>query len=208
MQLIKHFPTTKEGAALYNGFMYDKWHFGRVFKITESIEKTLEAISVFLVENGYCAFGVEDLDEENAYESEDELVKVWPNPYQEDELVMVIVRDIDSLEVTDLLIEKLREFRDERDWAQFHDSKNLASAISIEASELNELFLWKSSEQSDKVDKEKLKEELADVIAYSLLLADKHDLNVESIVLNKIKKNAAKYPVSKAKGNATKYDKL
>lgn len=106
------------------------------------------------------------------------------------------------------VIAELIKFRDERDWSQFHDSKNLASAISIEASELNELFLWKSIEESESVDKERLKEELADVLSFCFLLAEKHKLDVAQIVSEKIKKNAKKYPVSKAKGTATKYDQL
>lgn len=100
---------------------------------------------------------------------------------------------------------KLLEFRDERDWAQFHKPKDLAIALNIETSELLEVFLWKENEEADK---DKINEELADVFAYAFLLADKYNLNVEEIVLNKIKKNAEKYPVAKAKGTAKKYDKL
>jgi NTP pyrophosphatase (non-canonical NTP hydrolase) len=110
----------------------------------------------------------------------------------------------DISEITKALI----KFRDERDWEQFHDSKNLAAAISIEAAELNELFLWKNIKESEKVDKEKIKEELADVLAFALLLANKHGFNVKRIVLDKIKRNAEKYPVNKAKGTAKKYDEL
>jgi NTP pyrophosphatase (non-canonical NTP hydrolase) len=106
------------------------------------------------------------------------------------------------------LIEALVKFRDERDWAQFHDSKNLATAISIEAAELNEVFLWKDVKASEVVDKEKIKEELADVFAYALLLAEKHNLDVKQIVLDKIARNAQKYPVEKAKGSAKKYNEL
>ena len=106
------------------------------------------------------------------------------------------------------LIEALVQFRDERDWAQFHDSKNLATAISIEAAELNEVFLWKDVKASEEVDKEKIKEELADVFAYALLLAEKHKLDVKQIVLDKIERNAQKYPVDKAKGSAKKYNEL
>lgn len=106
------------------------------------------------------------------------------------------------------LIEALVRFRDERDWAQFHDSKNLATAIGIEAAELNELFLWKTIKQSEEVDQERLKEELADVMAYALLLADKHGIDLKQALLEKIQKNAAKYPVEKSKGTATKYDAL
>lgn len=106
------------------------------------------------------------------------------------------------------LTKKLIKFRDERDWKQFHDSKNLASAISIEAAELNELFLWKKTDDSEKVDKEKLSEEIADIIAYSLLLAEKHSLDVYDIVNKKIDLNAKKYPVEKSKGSSAKYDQL
>ena len=97
------------------------------------------------------------------------------------------------------------KFRDDRDWEQFHNGKDLALALSIEASELNQLFLWKSAED---VNIEKVKEELADILNYAFLLAHKYNLNVEDIILNKIEKNAEKYPVDKAKGNAKKYNEL
>lgn len=103
------------------------------------------------------------------------------------------------------LIQEIVKFRDERDWEQFHNSKDLALALSIESSELLELFLWKSNEDF-KLDK--LKEELADVLMYAFLLADKHDLNIHDIILNKIKKNEEKYPVDKSKGKSTKYNEL
>jgi len=107
-------------------------------------------------------------------------------------------------EITDVLV----KFRNERDWEQFHDSKNLATAISIEAAELNEVFLWKTIKESEGVDKEKIKEELADIFAYAFLLAEKHKLDVKTIVLDKIKRNGEKYPVDKSKGSAKKYDEL
>lgn len=106
------------------------------------------------------------------------------------------------------IINELVKFRNERDWAQFHDTKNLAVALSIEAAELNELFLWKDLKESDLVDKEKIKEELADVFAYAFLLAEKQGLDVKQIVLDKIKRNGEKYPVDKAKGSAKKYNEL
>ncbi|GAB5478567.1 MULTISPECIES: nucleotide pyrophosphohydrolase [Marinobacter] len=102
-------------------------------------------------------------------------------------------------------IARLRQFRDDRDWKQFHNPKDLSLALSIEASELLELFLWKSPEQADV---SKVKEELADVIAYALLLADSYELDVEQIVLDKIALNEKKYPVSKARGTAKKYTEL
>jgi len=105
-------------------------------------------------------------------------------------------------------IDKLLKFRDERDWQQFHDSKNLALAISIEAAELNELFLWKDKEEAEKVDITKIKEELADILSFAFLLANKHELDPFEIITEKIRQNAEKYPVDKAKGIATKYNEL
>lgn len=102
-------------------------------------------------------------------------------------------------------IARLRQFRDAREWRQFHNPKDLSMALSIEASELLELFLWKSPEQADV---NKVKEELADVISYALLLADSYDFDVEQIVLEKIALNEKKYPVSKSKGTAKKYTEL
>jgi NTP pyrophosphatase (non-canonical NTP hydrolase) len=99
----------------------------------------------------------------------------------------------------------LIEFRDDRDWAQFHNAKDLALALSIEASELNELFLWKKAEEANV---EKIKEELADVIGYALLIAEKYHFDINEIVKNKISKNAEKYPVDKSKGSAKKYTDL
>jgi len=107
----------------------------------------------------------------------------------------------DIKEITEILL----KFRDERDWAQFHNPKDLALALSIEAGELLEAFLWKSSEQADIG---KVKEELADVVAFALLLAEKYDLDVKQIVLEKIERNALKYPVEKARGVAKKYTEL
>lgn len=104
--------------------------------------------------------------------------------------------------------EALVKFRDERNWQQFHNTKDLALALSIEAAELNELFLWKTKDEAEDVDREKLKEELADIFAYALLLAEKHKLDVPEIVLEKVVKNGVKYPIDKSKGNALKYDEF
>jgi NTP pyrophosphatase (non-canonical NTP hydrolase) len=103
------------------------------------------------------------------------------------------------------LTRELIAFRDAREWGQYHNSKDLALALSIEASELLELFLWKSAEQ---VDPERLKEELADVLAYALMLAHNHQLDIGEIIRHKMHLNAQKYPVDKAKGSMRKYTNL
>ena len=106
-------------------------------------------------------------------------------------------------------LEELRkaivEFTQERDWDQFHNGKDLALALSIEASELNEAFLWKDVND---VKIEKVKEELADIVNYAILIADKYNLDIKQIVLDKLKRNAEKYPVDKAYGSAKKYNEL
>ncbi len=99
----------------------------------------------------------------------------------------------------------LINFRNERDWEQFHNSKDLAVAISVEANELLEAFLWKKPEDASS---EKIKEELADIFAFAFLLAQKHGFNVKEIVLEKIGANAEKYPVDKSKGTSKKYNQL
>lgn len=105
----------------------------------------------------------------------------------------------------DIIQEELRSFNKERDWEQFHNGKDLAIGLSIEASELLEAFLWKSPED---VKVEKIKEELADVLNYAFQMADKYNFDIKEIMLEKIRKNEAKYPVEKAKGNALKYTEL
>ncbi len=106
------------------------------------------------------------------------------------------------------IIDSLIKFRNARDWEQFHDSRNLALAISIEAAELNELFLWKSDKEVENIDKEKIKEELADIFAFGLLMVHKHGFDLKQMILEKVEKNNLKYPIDKAKGVATKYDQL
>lgn len=99
----------------------------------------------------------------------------------------------------------VKEFVDERDWDQFHNPKDLALALSIEAAELNEVFLWKSPEEADR---EKIAEELADVFTYAFMMAEKCGLDVVEIVRRKLAVNAQKYPVEKARGKADKYTEL
>lgn len=100
--------------------------------------------------------------------------------------------------------ERLIKFINDRDWDKFHTPANLAKSISIEANELLECFQW----EEDKFDINEVKEELADVILYCEQMADKLDLDIDTIVKEKMDKNEAKYPIDKAKGVATKYNKL
>ena len=103
------------------------------------------------------------------------------------------------------ILDELRSFNKARDWDQFHNGKDLAIGLSIEASELLGAFLWKAPEDANL---DVIKEELADVLNYAFQMADRYNLDIKEIMLDKISKNAAKYPVEKAKGNARKYNQL
>lgn len=105
----------------------------------------------------------------------------------------------------DIILKELRQFNIDRDWDQFHNGKDLAIGLSVEASELLECFLWKKPEDANL---DKIREELADVLNYAFQMADKYNLDIKQIMLDKIQKNAAKYPVDKAKGRANKYTEL
>ncbi|MGE7686758.1 nucleotide pyrophosphohydrolase [Peribacillus simplex] len=99
-------------------------------------------------------------------------------------------------------------FRNERDWGKFHNAKDLAISLNLEAAELLENFQWKSSEEATETKIEEIKEEVADVMIYLLLLCDRLDINLEDAVHSKLKMNAKKYPVEKSFGRKTKYNEL
>jgi NTP pyrophosphatase (non-canonical NTP hydrolase) len=109
------------------------------------------------------------------------------------------------------LLSRIRAFRDERDWGQFHNPKDMAAALAIEAAELQEIFLWKTGEEiaSTAVRKKtEIEEEVADIAVYLLEFADNLGIDIEAAILAKLGKNAAKYPVDKAKGSSAKYTDL
>ena len=101
-------------------------------------------------------------------------------------------------------MERIKKFRDDRDWKQFHTPSNLAKAISIESGELLEEFLW----DNDNFNLQNVKEELADVMIYCIHMANTLDVNIEDIINMKMDKNEMKYPVEKSKGKSTKYTEL
>ena len=106
------------------------------------------------------------------------------------------------------LTQALLQFRDERNWAQFHTLRNLIVSLNLEAAELLELTQWKSEEEMLEMSGEALRDECADVLLYLLLIADKAGINLEEAARNKLKKNAAKYPVEKSYGSSRKYTQL
>lgn len=112
------------------------------------------------------------------------------------------------MQISKETVNKVLKFRDDRDWKQFHDPKDLAISISLEASELLEIFQWSRDDVYCLDEIDKIKEELADVVNYCILMADACNLDLDKIITDKIKQNALKYPVDKAKGTSTKYNEL
>ena len=108
----------------------------------------------------------------------------------------------------DETIQRVLRFRDDRDWRQFHTPKDLAISMSLETAELLELFQWSGTDLECTGNRDKLREELADILSYCILMADVCGLDLDEIMNEKITKNEAKYPVEKARGNAAKYTEL
>jgi len=108
----------------------------------------------------------------------------------------------------DETIQRVLKFRDDRNWRQFHTPKDLAISMNLEAAELLELFQWSGRDLECGHKQEKLREELADVLSYCILMADVCGFDLDEIMNEKVTKNEAKYPVEKARGNSAKYTEL
>lgn len=108
----------------------------------------------------------------------------------------------------DETIQRVIQFRDDRDWRQFHTPKDLAISLSLEAAELLEVFQWSGTDLECRDKQDRIREELADVLSYCVLMADVCGLDLDEILNAKVDKNAAKYPVEKARGSAAKYTEL
>jgi NTP pyrophosphatase (non-canonical NTP hydrolase) len=192
---------------IYNGFMYSDFQFMRFFPlVNDSLEICFKKANDFLVQNGYDKLAFDDFTKELSIQNE--FVSLYADPYcNEDnkQLVLVIAKFNPVTNPIDQIILELLRFRNERDWEQFHNPKDLALAINVEAGELLELFLWKSASEANV---EKIREELSDVFAFAFMLAEKYNFDVKEIVLEKIKRNAEKYPIEKSKGSAKKYNEL
>lgn len=194
-------------AELFNGFMYTDFQFMRFFPLNEkSLTQTFDRANIFLVENGYGPLSFDEFLPELSVTLD--AVTLYADPYCSEtnkQLILVIEKYSPNTNPIDQIMLELLRFRNERDWEQFHNPKDLALAISIESAELLELFLWK---KADEANIEKVKEELADIFSFAFLLAEKYGFDVKEIVLDKIKTNGEKYPVDKAKGTSKKYDEL
>ncbi len=109
------------------------------------------------------------------------------------------------------IISRIKKFRDDRDWMQFHDPKNMAISIILEASELLEHFQWKTKKEVEeyiRLHRQQIKEEIADIAMYLFELSDNLEIDLLSAMDKKMEENEQKYPLNKSKGNARKYDQL
>lgn len=118
------------------------------------------------------------------------------------------MRNGDKEYISNQTAETVIKFRDERDWKQFHNPKDLAISISLEAAELLEIFQWSGEKTGIAGKEDKIKEELADIFNYCILMADACNLNADEIIKEKIYINSKKYPVNKSKGKSNKYNEL
>ncbi len=110
--------------------------------------------------------------------------------------------------MTQEIVDMILKFRDERNWKQFHNPKDMAISIALEAAELLEVFQWSAQNVDCEDKKEKMKEELADVLIYSVMMADLCGFDLEEIIKEKLERNGKKYPVEKSKNRKMKYDQL
>ena len=114
-----------------------------------------------------------------------------------------------TMKISEETIDHVLKFTKDRDWTQFHNPKDLAISLSLEASELLALFQWLESEDAVRKNRDKMRDELADVIVYAIDMAEALGFDdLDSLIMDKMAKNAAKYPIEKAKGNSRKYNEL
>lgn len=138
-------------------------------------------------------------------------VVVPSSQFEEAEQIYKELRDKEfkyESSIFDPLMEDIIRFRDERNWKQFHNPKDLAISLSLEASELLENFQWKTSEEGIAANLENIKDEIADVVIYAMLMSNELGINLEQTIKEKIRKNNQKYPVNKSFGSSKKYTDL
>jgi NTP pyrophosphatase (non-canonical NTP hydrolase) len=190
--IIRH-PNFKPEA--FRGYLSGDYQFQKIFYMEDmSLKETLDDVNIFLQENGYNPLDYNEFKEELSISRD--LVSLSAHPYVNEttRCLVLTIKIFDPWDnPVDRILVDLLQFRNARDWGQFHNSKDLALALSVESSELLELFLWKGNEEANP---EELKEELADIFLYGLLLMEKHGFNFEEILMAKIQANERKYPLS------------
>ncbi len=195
------YPFSPKLAELYNGWTEGKY-FKKIF-IAESVQQQIDLINTFLSDHGFKiilplnAFEQDKVYEEGNFSFHKNLLG-----YSQIVLVYEQPAGIDPLKE---VLKFLDYFRNARDWKKFHTSKNLSMAISSEAGEILDLFVW---DRDKNVDEKKIENELADIVTYCLYLADNFNINLFDAIVNKVLQNDERYPIEKAKGTAKKYNEL
>lgn len=200
-KLSNFFPVNETMADLYGG-----WLEGPFFKIIFNqglMNDQIDSANYFLEQNGFETVISED-DFKDNLEIELDLITFSFKTLGGNMLLLIYEQPLMSKPM-DSLVEFIKLFRDERDWKQFHTSKNLSMAISAEAGELLDHFLW---DRSNDINQDKISNEIADILMYLILLSNELNIDIIDSVINKIKQNAEKYPIDKSKGTARKYNKL
>ncbi len=199
--LSKCYPVTQALANLYGG----SWE-GKYFKksfIADKFEDQIVLVNEFLLSNQFnIILNSSDFDDVKIYETGSlDFIRNFTGLNQ----IFMIYHQPLMLNPINEMFKFLDYFREQRDWKKFHTSKNLALALSSEVGELSDLFLW---DREANVDVDKVESELADIIIYSIYLADNNGINLLDAVIKKTIENDKKYPLEKSKGNAIKYNKL
>ena len=198
-QLFKYFPATNALAELYNGWL-EAPYFKKTFTIGSRSEKILTALS-FIEDNGF-VLNISENDFENNDLVDDGLLSLDFKTLGPNILLLIYQQPLLSKPL-DSIINLITLFRDDRDWKQFHDPKNLAMAIGSETGELMDLLLW---DRDKKPNTKKIANELADIFIYLLLLSKELNIDLYEAAIEKIKINDVKYPNKEVKGTAKKYN--
>lgn len=195
------YPFSPKLAELYNGWSEGNY-FKRIF-IGESLGEQIELINAFLSDQGFNIILPSDAFEiDTIYE--DGNFSFYKNLLGFNQIVLVYKQPA-GVSVLEEVIKFLDYFRNARDWKKFHTSKDLSMAISSEAGEILDLFVW---DRDKNVDEKKIENELADIVTYCLYLADNYKIDLFDAIVNKTIENNKKYPIEKSKGNAKKYNEL
>ncbi|CAN5211910.1 hypothetical protein BH09BAC5_BH09BAC5_20010 [soil metagenome] len=199
--LSKIFPNTETFADLYGGWTEGKY-FKKVF-VANTLVEQIKLVNDFLKVHEFNeVLPIDAFEETNEFEGSQ--LSFHQNVTGLNQIMLVYHQPLARMPMEEI-VDFLNYFREQRDWEKFHDSKNLSMAIGSEAGELLDLFLW---DRTEKVDYEKVENELADIVTYCIYMAENIGVDLLDAVIKKAIKNNEKYPVEKSKGTAKKYDEL
>ena len=195
------YPFSPKLAELYNGWSEGKY-FKRIFK-ADTEQEQIDFINTFLSEQGFkIILPLDAFEQDKVYEVGN--FSFYKNLLGYNQIVLVYEQPV-GIDALKEVLKFLDYFRNARDWKKFHTSKNLSMAISSEAGEILDLFVW---DRDKNVDEKKIENELADIVTYCLYLADNFKIDLLDAIVNKTFENDGRYPIEKAKGTSKKYNEL